>query len=62
MTPQDFCYWLQGYLELTEGQSQGLDLTQTLIVREHLKLVFDKQTKEIDKLADGLELPVLISC
>lgn len=44
MTPRDFVYWLQGYLELENPAS--LNAEQTQIVKDHLKLVFDKQTPE----------------
>lgn len=36
----DFCYWLNGYYELTESTSSKWDL----IVKDHLKLVFNKLT------------------
>jgi hypothetical protein len=39
MTPRDFCFWLQGYLEL---RTIPLDMTaeQVAIVKQHLALVF----------------------
>lgn len=39
MTSRDFCYWLQGFLEIadpTDGISEG----QTEIVKRHLSMVF----------------------
>lgn len=39
MTSRDFCYWLQGYFELTNGQGV-LSPQQTEMVRRHLALVF----------------------
>lgn len=38
MTPQDFCYWLQGYFEI----SNNVTLTQGQVkqIKKHLKLVF----------------------
>lgn len=42
MTPQDFTYWLQGFVEITDGQMPTEK--QWKIVQDHLKLVFDKQT------------------
>ena len=41
MTPQDFCYWLQGHFELN-----GPNITpeQAKIIQDHLQLVFNKQT------------------
>lgn len=42
MTPENFCYWLQGYLEISD--SKDLDSNQLDIVKDHLKLVFNKIT------------------
>ncbi len=42
MTHRDFCYWLQGHLEL--APAGGLSQEQVAVVREHLKLVFVKET------------------
>lgn len=38
MTSRDFCYWLQGCLEV--GQLKELDEKQTEIVKRHLNMVF----------------------
>lgn len=38
MTPIDFCYWLQGYFELTN--SNELTPEQVVMIRKHLNLVF----------------------
>ena len=44
MTSRDFCYWLQGCLELAQAsQSPGeiyFDAKQTEVIRRHLALVF----------------------
>lgn len=45
MTPQDFCYWLNGYFEL-EGQNFALNQRQIQIVKDRLKLVLDKKTPD----------------
>jgi hypothetical protein len=42
MSPQDFCYWLQGFLEMTD--TNKMSEKQVLMIREHLKLVFNKVT------------------
>lgn len=42
MSPENFVYWLQGYLELSD--SKDLDSNQLDIVKDHLKLVFNKVT------------------
>lgn len=38
MTSADFCYWLQGYFEISE--TKELNEKQTQIVKNHLNLVF----------------------
>jgi len=42
MTPEQFCYWLQGYYELTNDTDR---LSQRdHIIRDHLREVFKKVT------------------
>jgi hypothetical protein len=41
MSPESFVYWLQGFAELTEDTP---DETQWLMIRDHLREVFKKQT------------------
>ena len=45
MNERDFCYWLQGYMELT--YSQELNQEQVAIIKNHLNLVFNKLTPNI---------------
>lgn len=45
MTPENFCYWLQGYMEIN-GKGSVITVEQQRIIQEHLKLVFDKKTPE----------------
>lgn len=46
MQPRDFCYWLQGFAELTpEAPKQE----QWDLIREHLGLVFKKVTSELNR-------------
>lgn len=43
MTAVNFCYWLQGYFELTDPKSvtrQELDDVQISTIRRHLAMVF----------------------
>jgi hypothetical protein len=42
MTPENFTYWLQGFFEMSD--STELTEEQVVMVKEHLKLVFDKKT------------------
>ena len=42
MTTEQFVYWLQGFMEICNPET--LDESQTQIIKDHLKLVFDKQT------------------
>jgi hypothetical protein len=41
MTPENFCYWLQGLLEV--GNPYELDNEQVGIIKDHLALVFKKE-------------------
>lgn len=42
MTPEQFCYWLQGFCELNGSLPSD---EQWKSINEHLQLVFNKQTK-----------------
>ena len=42
MTAEQFVYWLQGFIEIEDPRS--IDPVKTQIIKDHLKLVFDKQT------------------
>lgn len=44
MNEQTFCFWLQGFVELTE--SDNISEKQWLVIKDHLKLVFDKKTPD----------------
>ena len=48
MSPEIFTYWLQGFVELTETDSDACTLSdkQWLVIKDHLKLVFDKKTPD----------------
>lgn len=41
MTSRDFCYWLQGHLELNPGQVPTKE--QMEIIRRHLAMVFSHE-------------------
>lgn len=42
MTPENFAYWLQGLFEV--GKLESLDKVQTQQIKDHLELVFKKET------------------
>lgn len=44
MTPENFCYWLQGYFEIAD--TADLSKKQTRMIREHLGLIFTKVTED----------------
>lgn len=52
MNQQDFCYWLNGFIELNEGKMPTP--AQWKSICEHLGLVFNKVTPPIKKDNDGL--------
>ena len=55
MRARDFCYWLQGYLELDGVDSpptQGMSTAQVKVVAQHLSLVFKH---DIDPSAGSAE-------
>lgn len=41
MTPEQFVYWLQGFMEV--GNPSTLSRKQVLQIKDHLSLVFDKE-------------------
>jgi hypothetical protein len=46
MTTEQFVYWLQGFMEVANPKT--LDESQTQVIKDHLKLLFDKQTPDRD--------------
>ena len=56
MTSRDFCYWLQGHLELTDNV--GLTQLQVEIIKKHLALVFEH---DIDPKAGGPEKQAILN-
>lgn len=42
MTPENFAYWLQGYVELTDGKLPDKKTWKHII--DHLNLLFKKET------------------
>lgn len=50
MTPEQFCYWLQGFAEIHQDQPNG---QEWLIIMDHLSQVFNKKT--IDRPKEHLK-------
>ena len=51
MTPEQFCYWLQGFAEIHQDQPTG---QEWLIIMDHLAQVFRKETPDRRKTMDDL--------
>lgn len=48
MTPENFCYWLQGWFELNQTlYYQGATEDTLKMIEDHLKLVFNKVTHSV---------------
>jgi hypothetical protein len=55
MSPQDFCYWLQGFMEVSDPKS--IDEKQLEVIKKHLALVFTNVTRDKADLQKLLERP-----
>ena len=55
MTAEQFVYWLQGYMEINDPQT--ISKTETQIIKDHLKLVFDKQTPDRSNMTEIVGVP-----
>lgn len=49
MTAEQFTYWLQGFIEVENPKT--LNLRQTKIIKDHLNLVFKKETPNYDVIS-----------
>lgn len=49
MQSRDFCFWLQGFFEMTQDTADNLSLnsTQVKLIKEHLDLVFRHDTEPV---------------
>lgn len=72
MTSRDFCFWLQGYLEINDADAtptQGLGPKQVECIKKHLALAFKHEIDpnmgpkehqdELNKLHEGRKDQVL---
>lgn len=46
MTPEQFCYWLQGFIEIASDDLKNIDEKRIQIIKDHLDLVFHKVTPD----------------
>ena len=53
MNSETFCFWLQGFVELSESNAVPNE-KQWLMIKDHLKLVFDKKTPDRSNERDPL--------
>lgn len=53
MTPDQFCYWLQGFSEVNGNKM--INEMQWRIIQDHLQLVFDKVTP-VYKITDHMSI------
>jgi hypothetical protein len=45
MTPRDFCYWLQGAIEVNPYGTASLNEQQVEVIKKNLELVFKHEIK-----------------
>lgn len=52
MTPENFCYFVQGYFEITKAVTGKLEVDPIAIkvIDDHLQLVFKKETPKYNQL------------
>jgi len=55
MNSEQFTYWLQGFFELS-GSTALTDI-QVLVIKDHLKLVFEKKTPDRSENIPNLTTP-----
>jgi hypothetical protein len=48
MNPLDFCYWLQGLMEV--GNPKTLDETQVQHIKNHLNMVFENKAGLVEQV------------
>lgn len=55
MQPENFCYWLQGFFEIVQhiDHREGLPAEAVEEIKNHLALVFKKETPKIGIMHEG---------
>lgn len=56
MDSEKFVYWLQGFVELSDTNT--ISEKQWLIIKDHLKLVFDKKTPSRSESPDRSDVEI----
>ena len=59
MNEQTFCYWLQGFVELSDTDT--ISEKQWLVIKDHLKLVFDKKTPDRNDYVPSKSIEQILS-
>ncbi len=54
MTPENFVYWLQGFMEISN--TPNLNERETQIIKDHLNLVFNKVTPTYDSITENIKI------
>lgn len=47
MTPEQFVYWLRGYMEIVNPDK--IDVQETAIIKQHLDTVFNRERNKSDQ-------------
>jgi hypothetical protein len=56
MQSRDFCFWLQGFFELS-GDATAISTDQTTIMSRHLELVFKHEIQPLAKAKPSPDTP-----
>ena len=59
MTPEQFTYWLQGFVEIRESEQAGLTEREWDIIKDHLQTVFHKVTPNRSHPSDITNVPAI---
>jgi hypothetical protein len=61
MTPENFVYWIQGYIELTKAYENDLGMTEKQVkcIEDHVNLVLKKETP--NRTSDSFPVGTLLN-